>query len=143
MSKYRHWWRPNVERELKAYPELKRKKNELQKVTTTPVYGPTTHGPGVSDPTASAALRQLPDIEERVVSSIDAAIEETLKCSDGQEVMRLINMVYFKQSHTLTGAAMAAYVSMRTAHRRVNRFIYCVAKHGGYLEEKHLENGEK
>ena len=63
--------------------------------------------------------------------AVDAAIEETKKRIDGSERLRLINLVLEKRTHTLQGAALACYISERTAQEWHRQFIYLVAEKRG------------
>ena len=61
----------------------------------------------------------------------DAAVEETKQLSDGAERLKLIDLVLWKRTHTLQGAAMVVYVSERTAQEWHRQFIYLVAEKRG------------
>lgn len=63
--------------------------------------------------------------EEQLCREI-AAVETALAQMD-ETTKRLTQMVYFRQSHTLQGAAMALYISYATAKRRQNVLIRAVA----------------
>ena len=132
-TKNKHWWRANVERALREYPALAERKRALQASSITPNYSPM---PGSSDPsrtTETLALRQLSDEEERWIAAIEKAREDMKLRSDGNEILRLVSMVFFKQTHTMTGAAIETHVSLSTAQRRVGQFIARVAEHKGLL----------
>lgn len=132
-TKNKHWWRSNVERALREYPALKERKKAIQSAALTPNYNPM---PGRSEPsrlTENLAMRQLSEEEEKWISAIDKAREDMRQTSDGEEIMMLVTMVFFKQTHTMTGAALERHVSLSTAQRRVGRFISAVAKHKGLL----------
>lgn len=65
------------------------------------------------------------------ISAVEAAIEETKQLIDGSERLRLIDLVLWKRTHTLQGAAMVVYVSERTAQEWNRQFIYLVAEKRG------------
>ena len=67
---------------------------------------------------------------ERV--AVEDAIAETEQLIDGSERLRLIDLVLWKRTHTLQGAALACYVSERTAQA-----IYsaCGAKKGAFVKK--------
>lgn len=67
--------------------------------------------------------------EER--SAVEAAIEETKQRIDGQERIKLVTLVLWKRTHTLQGAALACYISERTAQEWHRQFIYLVAEKRG------------
>lgn len=67
------------------------------------------------------------------ISAVEAAIEETKQLIDGAERLRLIDLVLWKRTHTLQGAAMAVYVSERTAQEWHRQFIRLVGQKRGLL----------
>lgn len=136
MSKYRHWWRPNVERILKYYPYLKARQNEAKTPRVTAVYGPVVGGNGRHRGTEEIAIKSpLNAKEEEVVAAIDKTIEEIKRQRDGETVLRIVEMVDFKRSHTIEGAAMALYMHRVTASDKRTRFIDGVGKNLGWLEK--------
>lgn len=134
MSKYRYWWRPNVERDIRSYPKLKEKKAELQKVTITPAYEATIKGSLPSRTTENTALRQLPPREDQIVRAVELAIEAISRQKDGREVLEIVRLVDWKRSHTIEGASYELHMSVHTAIRRRTRFLLMVAKYEGYLQ---------
>lgn len=77
---------------------------------------------------ADKKKRRLTDDE---FYAVEAAIEETKQRIDGAERLRLIDLVLWKRTHTLQGAAMVVYVSERTAQEWHRQFIYLVAEKRG------------
>lgn len=67
-------------------------------------------------------------------AAVEKAKEYTLAMPDGTERIRLIDLVFFSQTHTLEGAAIALNCSLRTARRWHTDFIRQVAKEFGLLE---------
>ncbi len=129
MSKYRHWWRPNVERALRVYPYLKAAKQAAQEQSITPSYTGMPRGGGISRTTENAATRHFSAQEEKILDAVDRAIAEVSKHRDGQEVLRIVEMVDFKRSHTLEGAAMALFMHRVTASDKRTRFVDLVGKY--------------
>lgn len=66
-------------------------------------------------------------------SAVEAAVKETEQLADGGERLRLIDLVLWKQTHTLQGAALACYVSERTAQEWHRQFIRLVGQKRGLL----------
>lgn len=133
MSRYKYWWRPNLERALREYPDMKARKADLQAATLTPNYSPMPSGNAPSRQTETLAMRQLPPEEEKWISAIDKAIDEIQRQHDGEAVIALVTAIYFKKTYTLNGAAYLYHMSESTAKRRLGRFIAIVAKHKGLL----------
>ena len=67
------------------------------------------------------------------LAAVKAAIEETEQLADGAERLRLIDLVLWKRTHTLQGAALACYVSERTAQEWHRQFIRLVGQKRGLL----------
>lgn len=61
-------------------------------------------------------------------NAIKMAIEETEMLLDGKERMSVIDMVFFKKTHTLQGAALNIPCSYETAKKWQQQFIRCVAE---------------
>lgn len=66
-------------------------------------------------------------------AAVAEAIAETEQLVDGAERLRLIDLVLWKRTHTLQGAAMAVYVSERTAQEWHRQFIRLVGQKRGLL----------
>lgn len=66
-------------------------------------------------------------------AAVEDAIAETERLADGVERLRLIDLVLWKRTHTLQGAAMAVYVSERTAQEWHRQFIRLVGQKRGLL----------
>ena len=73
-------------------------------------------------------------IEARECDAVCRAKEVTYMLPDGAERLRLVDMVFFRQTHTLDGAAQEIPCSPRTAQRWHQDFIRQVAKEFGLLE---------
>lgn len=129
MSKYRHWWRPNVERALHVYPYLKAAKQDVQAQSVTASYSGMPRGGGPSRSTENAAMRMLSPQEEKLVDAVDRAIAEISHHRDGAEVLRIVKMVDFDRRYTVEGAAMALYMHRVTASEKRTRFIDLVGKY--------------
>lgn len=87
-------------------------------------------------------IRQFPARENRYVQgaalkeriAVQEAIDQTMGMEDGQARMQVIDMVFFKQTHTLEGAAKMIPCSDRTARRWHADFIKLVARKYGLLD---------
>lgn len=67
--------------------------------------------------------------------AVEKAIEETERMENGTERMQVVDLVFFRQSHTLGGAALMVPCSYATAKRWIQRFIELVAKNYGLMDE--------
>lgn len=135
MSKPRYDWWSYVKGMIRRYPELCAREKELHAVSMSlDLYG-MPHGSGnKSDPTANAALRELPDINRREMEAVREAIEETVKMNTGKERLKMIRWVFWEKKYTLDGVAMNLHRCKRTIVQWHGEFIKCVAKKFGLCE---------
>ena len=98
-------WRQTARRALREYPKLKKKQaeNEMQ---ITPVYGGAVVQHSASRTTENVALRStLTDAEANIISAVEFAMRMQSSYHNGIERNRMIELVYFKHTHTIEGAA--------------------------------------
>lgn len=67
------------------------------------------------------------DLERREREAVRRAVDETFRRGSGRLRVELIEMVYWRKSHQLQGAAMKLGISERTALRWHGDFIKTVA----------------
>ncbi len=133
MSRYQHWWWPNVARALRTYPYLKALQQSDPNVIVTPSYSGMPRGGGNSRPTEHVATqRKLSAREEDFVNAVDRALSIVAQWPDGAITVRLIDLVDFKRTHTIDGAAIRLHMSERTARRRRWKFIALVGEFYGF-----------
>lgn len=65
------------------------------------------------------------------IEAVRAAVAETEQLADGAERMKLVDMVLWRRTHTIQGAAMAIFVSDRTAREWHRQFVQLVARKRG------------
>ncbi len=89
-----------------------------------------------------AIIRRYPRLKDVEVSgnafrekeAVKLSVEQTEAMENGETRLSIIDMVFWKQTHTLAGAAMAIPCSERTARRWHTEFIKTVAKNYGLLD---------
>ena len=118
---------------IRAYPDYCRELESMKEQSITAAYNSAPHGNGISNPVEALALRELPHTEQKEYDAVVGAISMTKRLKDGEERLRLIEMVFWKKTHTLQGAAMACNVSYGTAKRWHNKFIEATARCYGLL----------
>ena len=118
---------------IRAYPDYCRELESMKEQSITAAYNSAPHGNGVSKPVEALALRELPKAEQKEYDAVVGAISMTKRLKDGEERLRLIEMVFWTKTHTLQGAAMACNVSYGTAKRWHNKFIEATARCYGLL----------
>lgn len=136
MSKPRYDWWPYVKGMIRRYPELCAREAELHSTFPSPDLSGMPHGKGgTSDPTAAAALRQLPEINRRELEAVRAAIAQTQALPNGSARMELVRLVFWRRTHTVWGASVKLGISERTAAQWHGDFIRAVAKKFGLFNE--------
>lgn len=133
MSKPRYKWWGFIKSVIRAYPEHCANLADSKTQSITAAYNSTPHGSGVRKPVETLALKELPREEQRELEAVEGAINMTKRLADGQERLKLIDMVFWRKTHTLQGAAMACNVSYSTAKRWHNKFIESTARSFGLL----------
>lgn len=134
MSKPRYDWWGYVKGMIRRYPELCAKEKELHTVSMSPDLSGMPHGRGnKSDPTANAALRELPDINRREMEAVRAAIRTLKGYEDGNERLYMIRLIFWKKTDTLDGVAMKMNRCKRTIVQWHGEFIRDVARNFGLI----------
>ncbi|MCI2106836.1 MAG: hypothetical protein LKK00_09010, partial [Intestinimonas sp.] len=114
-----------VEEIIREYPALLAESHELRYAFRTS---------GSNDPTASAAMRELPPEGKRRLDAIRQTIRKTHYMENGLLRLNLINMVYWKKTHTLTQAAMELSCTEQQAELYRNEFIRSVKESLGITD---------
>lgn len=89
-----------------------------------------------------AMIRNYPTLVDRYIQgpalrereAVQRAIDQTEQMVDGKERLQVIDLAFFRQTHTLEGAAVLIPCSERTARRWHTDFIKAVAKEFGLLD---------
>lgn len=126
MSKPRYGWWSYAKYMVRKYPALKR---EYDSIHSQSITANTARLPGsrsVSRSTESTALRQLPRARQRELDAVQKAIDRTKLMETGRERLAVINMVLWRGSHKIDGAALAIHISETTATRYHSDFIRLV-----------------
>lgn len=78
--------------------------------------------------------KSLDGVAAREFDAVKSAVEKTVAKPNGEHRLRLIDMVFWKRSHNIPGAAMQIPCSERTAQRWHADFIREVAKNFSLLD---------
>lgn len=135
MSKPRYPWWGYVKWVIRDYPC---KCRELKQMRLQSISPKLTGMPGGGDPQRgpeNIALRSFTGQKANEHSAVEQAITTTKQYDNGRERLSLISRVFWEQTHTLQGAAMAGYVSYETAVNWHGEFIRLVATYMGLLDE--------
>ena len=105
-------WRRQAKAALRVYPKLKRKQSDTTAQQITPVYGGTVVQHAASRVTENVALRStLTDAEENIIAAVELAMYMQRQYHNGSERLQMMQMVYFKHTHTIEGAAEIVHYS--------------------------------
>ena len=116
MSKPRYGWWSYAKYMTREYPALRSEYRDLKSVKITRELSASMGGrSGKGSTTENAALRQLSPAKQAEYDAVTKAIEKTKQSRTGAERLAIIDMVFWKKSHSLEGAALAANVSYDTA----------------------------
>ena len=143
MSNPRYSWWGYVKSMIRKYPERKEHLASLHEVSLTSSLTGIPHGSKLSDPTANIALKQLPFNVQREFDAVDKAIQATKRFRDGSDRIKLIRLVFWDKSHTISGAAMQIPCSYDTAQNWHCEFIRLTALNYGLLSLEEYEKYKK
>lgn len=133
MSKPANSWYGIVLKTIRRYPELKARKEDLQSMNITANYSAMPRSGVSSRTTENIAIKQLAPADERELLAVEKTIEVINRHKDGEDILKVIDLVDFKRTHLLNGAAIACNISEKTAKRRRRIFINECAHQLGYF----------
>ena len=133
MNRY-DWW-GYVKGMIRRYPALRREYDELHEQSMTADMSGMPHGGSVGRSTEAIAIRELPSTRQREYEAVRLAIGRTKLLPNGEDRLRIIDLVFWKRSHTLDGAAYKTGYSYRTARRYHSEFIKTVAAYYGLMDK--------
>jgi len=84
--------------------------------------------------TEAAATRGFSGQKRREFEAVERAVEITRRKVDGDDILVLVDLVFWRQTHTIEGAAHKARMSSRTAYRRYKEFVLEVGRGMGFLD---------
>ena len=134
MSKPRYGWWSYAKYMARNYPNLCLELKDKQSISTTSNYSSSHRGSGEARGTESAAIRQLSPVKMREYEAVRKAVEDAGAVpGNGYLRLKLVEMVYFKRTHTLEGVCQVLHISYGTAKNYNHDFLCCVAKNFGLL----------
>jgi hypothetical protein len=135
VGKTRYIWWGYVKAMIRRYPELKALHDEIMQQSVTSGGGEMRGGNSPGRPVEQTAMRTMGEPEQREYDAVLSAITETKMKPDGHERIKMIDLVFWRRSHTLQGAAIKCNVSGRTARRWHTEFIKATAQYYGLLQK--------
>ena len=134
MSKPRYGWWSYAKYMARNYPNLCLELKDKQSISKTSNYSSSHRGSGEARGTENAAMRQLSSVKMREYEAVRKAVEAAGAVpGNGNLRVKLVEMVYFKRTHTLEGVCHALHISYGTAKNYNNEFLCGIAKNFGLL----------
>lgn len=134
MSKPRYKWWGYVKSIIRQYPALKQ---EYEALHVQSVTASVTGMPGAGDvsrDTEDVAIRELPYTKQREYEAVKRAVAAVKRSPTANDRLALVDMVFWKRSHTLSGAAYKLNLSYTTAQRYHGEFVISVARYYGLMD---------
>ena len=119
---------------IRRWPHLRELHEEAQRQQTTPAYSGMPGGGGDGRGLERGVVRAMSSCEAREFEAVDAAIRATMTLSTGELRMALVDLVFWRQTHTVDGAALHLHCSPRTGREWHRCFIRLVAQKYGLLD---------
>ena len=135
MSKPRYDWWGYVKGMIRRYPSLKEEYNNLHTQSVTAQYSGMPGGGGSGRALEEIAIRELPATRQREYEAVRRAVDLTRRMKNGGDRLKIIDLVFWKQTHTLAGAALTIPCHYNTAQRYHEFFIEAVAKAYGLMDQ--------
>ena len=138
MSKPRYGWWSYAKYMVRVYPKLKTELQDQQSQRITREIAAVSGGARVCRITEDTAFRLLPPAKQAEYDAVTKAVEATRQLKTGRERLALIDMVFWKQSHTLDGAAFVLGYSDSTAKHFHGDFLRLVGMYRGLCDAEDI-----
>ena len=138
MSKRGHWWWGAIQAALRLYPELRQRYGTPDNRMTAQYTAQTSRG-GAGRAVELLAMERLSDGDYAVYRAISDAIRETARMGTGDARLAIIDLVYWRRTRTLQGAALDVGYSYDRAKDFHMEFIRLVAYHMGYIPRNKIK----
>ena len=138
MSKPRYRWWGYIKNVIRAYPGLKKEYEALHEQSVTANTSGMPGGGEVSRGTENIAIRELPYTKQREYEAVRRAIEYTKHFKNGEERLKIIDLMYWKNSHTLAGAGQKVGYGYDRARQLHQEFVVAVATYYGLMDKEDI-----
>jgi hypothetical protein len=125
---------------IRSYPDLKKEYQQLHEQTVTASISGMPGSGGAARKTEDIAIKELPRSKQIEYDAVRRAIEVTGMLKTGAARLRIVDMVFWRQSHTLDGAALAVNYSYDSAKIFHGDFIMTVAYFRGLITYEEYKN---
>lgn len=136
MSKPRYRWWGYIKNVIRDYPGLKKEYEALHEQSVTANVSGMPGGGEVSRGTESIAIRELPYTKQREYEAVRRAVEYTKHFKNGEERLKIIDLMYWKNSHTLAGAGQKVGYGYDRARQIHQEFVVAVATYYGLMDKE-------
>lgn len=136
MSKPRYKWWGYIKNIIRAYPGLKKEYEALHEQSVTANTSGMPGGCEVSRGTENIAIRELPYTKQREYEAVRRAVEYTKHFKNGEERLKIIDLMYWKNSHTLAGAGQKVGYGYDRARQIHQEFVVAVATYYGLMDKE-------
>ena len=136
MSKPRYKWWGYIKNIIRAYPGLKKEYEALHEQSVTANTSGMPGGGEVSRGTENIAIRELLYTKQREYEAVRRAVEHTKHFKNGEERLKIIDLMYWKNSHTLAGAGQKVGYGYDRARQIHQEFVVAVATYYGLLDKE-------
>lgn len=109
-------WRARARAAIKRYPELLQAEADLRAGKVTPAYSGIPGGGSASRTTELLAMRELPKDAQRDLDAVRLALDTIKRYRNADLRLRLVEICYWRRTHSIDGAALLLHVSQDTAH---------------------------
>ena len=130
-TRYR-WW-GDVKNMIRAYPELRDSMQDQLPAAATASYGPMEPHGCAGRALECSVVKRLSSRDTAEFKAVSHAIRDTARMATGEARLMIIDLVYWKQSHKLYGAAMEVGYSEKQVRRYNAEFIRLVAFYLGRI----------
>lgn len=113
MSKPANSWYGIVIKTIRRYPELKKRKAQMHNSNIIANYSAMPKSNTSSRTTENIAIRELKPADERELQAVEKAIGVMYSLNEGKEIMKIVELVDFKHTHLLRGAAFVYELDSR------------------------------
>jgi hypothetical protein len=128
---------------IRAYPARKKEYEQLHEQSITASMTGMPGAGGISRGTEDIAVRELPFTRQREYEAVKRAVEATRRLPNGEQRLRIIDLVYWKRSHTLEGAGYKVGYAYKTARKIHGEFIKLVGRSYGFDMEESDEYSDQ
>ena len=143
MSKPRYRWWGNARNIARDYLKLKAMYEDLRQQDISASISSMPGGGDISRTAENLALRQLPKGDQQDYEAGYSAEQYIRRDTDGAIWLKTVELVFWKSTHTIAGAAQQMHISERTARRYCWLYIMRIGVAMGKLTEEEYAAAEK